>query len=315
VSGDYAYFGGKGNDLFNYMGVDVDLSTAATATLHFKVWFDIETDWDYAYVAVNGVPIPGNITTTEDPNGQNLGYGITGNSAGWIDAEFDLTAFAGSAIVIEMYYVTDSFVEAEGIYLDDIAVVTDGGNLLTDDAETEPSPFTLEGFSTSTGVNFYTHYYLAEWRSYADMDTGLAHVNVANQMLAFNEGMVLWYVDNSYTDNWVGIHPGDGFLGVVDADQRLNYWSDGLVASTRYQVHDAAFNVSFSDYVYLDLTEELGVTLSDPYIFPVPAFKDRSEYVTAEIPDAGRNIPNYGLKIRVLEHSRDSSVALIHLKK
>ena len=29
--------------------------------------------------------------------------------------------------------------------------------------------------------------------------------------------MVVWYADQSFTDNWVGVHPGEGFLGVVDS--------------------------------------------------------------------------------------------------
>ena len=29
--------------------------------------------------------------------------------------------------------------------------------------------------------------------------------------------MVVWYADSAYTDNWVGVHPGHGFLGVVDS--------------------------------------------------------------------------------------------------
>ena len=41
----------------------------------------------------------GNITTTYDPNEQNPGNGITGTSNGkWVDAEFDLSQFAGQKI-------------------------------------------------------------------------------------------------------------------------------------------------------------------------------------------------------------------------
>ena len=33
----------------------------------------------------------------------------------------------------------------------------------------------------------------------------------------YNTGIVVWYADHSFTDNWVGVHPGEGFLGVVDS--------------------------------------------------------------------------------------------------
>jgi immune inhibitor A len=76
---------------------------------------------------------------------------------------------------------------------------------------------------------------------------GLAHINASGNIYSYDPGMVIWYVDESYTDNWVGEHPGDGFLGVVDADQNVNYWNDAkvgqLLASTRYQIHDAAFGL------------------------------------------------------------------------
>ena len=33
----------------------------------------------------------------------------------------------------------------------------------------------------------------------------------------YNTGLVVWYADDSFKDNWVGEHPGEGFLGVVDS--------------------------------------------------------------------------------------------------
>ncbi len=33
----------------------------------------------------------------------------------------------------------------------------------------------------------------------------------------YNTGLVVWYADDSFKDNWVGVHPGEGFLGVVDS--------------------------------------------------------------------------------------------------
>ena len=314
TSGELAYFSGSGDDLGNAMSATVDLSDATTATLTFKTWYDIETNWDHAYVLVNGDPIPGNITTNDDPNGQNFGNGITGASGDWVDAEFDLSAFAGTTIDLTFYYWTDSFVSNPGMYIDDIAVTADAGVVLADDAEGTPA-FTLAGFTLNPGYSFFSHYYLIEWRAYDGVDKGLAHINVAGENLTFNEGMIVWYADSSYSENWVGIHPGNGFLGVVDADQHVNYWSDGQVASTRYQVHDAAFSLNFSAPLYLDLTDVLGATLTDFYIRPVSKFSDRRSYLSDEIPDAGRDIPTYGLKLQVLDQSPDKSVAKVRISK
>ena len=58
--------------------------------------------------------------------------------------------------------------------------------------------------------------------------------------------MVVWYADSAYTDNWVGVHPGHGFLGVVDSHPEaivgtLN-GKPTVKSSTRFQIADAAFS-------------------------------------------------------------------------
>jgi hypothetical protein len=97
----------------------------------FRFWtyYRIESGIDYAYVAVssNGVDwtnIAGNITTTSNPNGKNLGNGITGESGGWIRGEFDMSAYVGQCVYIAFIYNTDESIEYEGIYVDDIEMVT-----------------------------------------------------------------------------------------------------------------------------------------------------------------------------------------------
>ena len=97
-----------------------------------------------------------------------------------------------------------------------------------------------------------THYYLLEWRSQNGVDEGLKNIRRGASLMSYDPGLVVWYVDESYGDNWTGVHPGDGFLGVVDADQHTNYWSDKALGSTRYQMHDAAFGLSKSEKMFLN---------------------------------------------------------------
>ncbi|MFV8784358.1 immune inhibitor A domain-containing protein [Microbulbifer sp. SA54] len=314
ASGSYAYYSGSGDNLGNYMLTPVDLSTASSAKVNFKAWYDIEQDWDYAFVAVYNAsgltPIAGNITTTSSPNGQNPGHGITGASGGWVDAEFDLSAYAGQQFYLVFYYLTDGYVANPGFFADDIQVSVDDTQVLSDDAESA-SKFSLAGFSQSQGFSLHDHYYLLEWRTHKGIDTGLSHINVAGEMLEFNEGLVIWYADTSYSDNWVGIHPGNGFLGVVDADQHTNKWNDNSVASTRYQVHDAAFSIDKANKETLDLLSGYNLLLRDNYTKRNPLFDDSSDYSNAAIPDAGRAISSYGLKIRVVSQSNDKSVGKV----
>lgn len=319
TSGEYAYFGGSDNELFNRMFTVADLTGATSAKVKFKTWYDIEENWDYAYLYVQssqGVSfVKGNITRDTNPNGSNRGNGITGSSNGWVDAEFDLSAFAGEQVYVVFLYETDAFVANPGIYIDDFALEIDGATVATANADTAADMFSLAGFSKDKGVNYTNHYYLLEWRTHQGIDEGLKHIYVAGENLRFDEGLLIWYVDDMFDNNWVGVHPGDGFVGVVDADQHVNKWNGTDTASTRYQIHDAAFGLDNTAKTLLDLKERYDLILRDNFINRNPLFDDSNKYISDEIPDAGRNVPTYGLKIRVTGQSDDKSVGRVLIFK
>ncbi|MGP4061086.1 immune inhibitor A domain-containing protein [Halobacillus sp. H74] len=313
-SGEYEYFSGSADSLNNVLTTTVDLTDAESATFNFKTWYDIEADWDYAYVTVNGDTVASDITTNTNPNGSNLGHGITGNSDGWIDASFDLSAYAGQEVEVAIEYVTDAAVSNPGLYADDLSIVVDGEEVLFDDAEGD-AKFALDGFTKNDGIKRSDHYYLLEWRSHNGVDEGLANIRRGESLMTFDDGLVVWYVDNQYSENWTGVHPGDGFLGVVDADQRTNKWSDGSLGSTRFQVHDAAFSLDKSEKMYLDYRDLLGVTMKDNYTKRTPLFDDSADYSNKGLVDAGRNVPEYGLKFRVSGQSEDGTVGQVLIFK
>ncbi|MFG6495589.1 immune inhibitor A [Fictibacillus sp. UD] len=320
-SGEYQYFSGSGDDLDNSLVTSLDLSKASTASLNFKTWYDIETDWDYASVEVKEegstkwVTVPGNLTTETDPHDQNPGHGITGSSNGkWVDGAFNLSAYAGKKIDLKFNYWTDVAATMPGFFVDDISVNVDGSEVLFDDAE-GTSSFKEEGFTKNQGKFYSDHYYLLEWRNHQGVDKGLAHIARGKSLMSYDGGLVVWYVDNSYSDNWTGIHPGDGFLGVVDANQETLKWSDGKVASTRYLVHDAAFNIEKGKPMFLDYKAVNGTTLTDYAVHPNPVFNDKDDYSNPGLLDAGRNVPQYGLKFEVTGKSKDDSVAKIKISR
>ncbi|MFD1020629.1 immune inhibitor A domain-containing protein [Thalassobacillus hwangdonensis] len=314
ASGEYEYFSGSADDLHNYLTTTVDLTNATSGEFNFKTWYDIEKDWDYAYVTVDGDPIASDITTNEDPYDVNDGNGITGSSNGWIDASFDLSAYAGQEVEVAIEYVTDGAVSNPGLYADDISVVVDGEEVLFDDAEGD-ALVDLDGFTKNDGIKRSDHYYLLEWRSHNGVDEGLANIRRGASLMTFDDGLVVWYVDKQFSENWTGAHPGDGFVGVVDADQHTNYWSDGSVASTRYQVHDAAFSLDKDEKMFLDYTDLLGITLKDNHTKRHTMFDDSADYSNPGLVDAGRNVPNYGLKFRVTGQSDDGTVGKVLIYK
>jgi hypothetical protein len=100
------------------------IEVASGDSIKFWTWYDMFDGWSYAYVEVlvdgqDWTSIPGNITTTDDPHGVNLGHGITGNSAGWVRGLFDLSDYAGQEISYRFHYLSAEF-GSSSMFLDDI---------------------------------------------------------------------------------------------------------------------------------------------------------------------------------------------------
>lgn len=322
-----------------YMTKSFDLTGKAAATLKFKTWYDIEQDWDYAAVQVREVgttdwtTLANDLTTTADEGSSvfiNNGitgssYDVTGNVDGWVNATFDLTPYAGKNVELRFLYVVDEGTYNRGFYVDDIAVEADGVVVLSDNVEGTPKFDLNGGFKVDTGIVKAGNYYLVEWRTNSGMDAGLGHIVRGNITIAFDPGMLVWYVDEFYDNNWTGIHPGEGYLGIVDADQNPLYWrypapkdpkKTKLVASQNYQLHDAAFSLRKSSNFSLSVQDANGVrTVTDENIFMHPFFSDNRDYSDVDYPYVGRKVPNFGLKIYVTGESKDRTSASIRIKK
>ncbi|MFB5194331.1 immune inhibitor A domain-containing protein [Neobacillus sp. KR4-4] len=327
--GKFSFWGGTGDESDNNMITSVDLTGKTSATLDFDAYYKIEDEWDYAFVQVsedNGTTwksLSNANTTSRVVSGvyptipANL-PGFTGDSNGWTKQSFDLSAYTGKKIQVKFRYITDWGYNDTGFFVDNVKVTADGSSILNEDGEGATSTITHNGFNKFDGNVYADHYYLLEWRNHQGVDQGLAHIKRGSSLMSYDGGLVVWYVDDSYTDNWTGTHPGNGFLGVVDShlDKEL-LWilANGKTAqaSTRFQIADAAFG--------LDPTSELNITYPGIQTLNVPSqpavsvFDDSKEYNNTFVPDAGRDIPHYGLKVRVNGQSKDKSVGSIVIYK
>jgi len=121
-----SYFSGSSNRMNSTLTTAEGINVGAGDTLKFWCSYDIEADYDYAYVEVSTdggrsfTSIPGNLTTNNDPHGNNAGNGITGSSGGWVEGSFPLDEYAGQTIWVRYRYWTDSYVIGSGFYVDDI---------------------------------------------------------------------------------------------------------------------------------------------------------------------------------------------------
>jgi immune inhibitor A len=323
--GAFEYYGGKGDEVDHKMVATVDLTGKTNATLDFDAWYNMEQDWDFAMVQVsaNGgvtwesLSSPKTINTIH-PQGYpeikaNL-PGYTGSSNGWVHETIDLSAYAGQKIKLQFRSMSDWATNLDGFFADNVRVTADGSEVFFDGAEGELQ-FTLDGFEKHDGKYTTDHYYLLEWRSHNGVDAGLNHVRRGDSLMSYDKGLVVWYVDESYDDNWTGIHPGDGFLGVVDADQQTVLFNDKSVANSRFQMHDAAFSLNKSEKLFVDYTSLLGKTVKDNFTQRTALFDDSADYSNPGLVDAGRNVPKYGLKFRVVGESADGTVGKVLIFK
>lgn len=137
-----------------------DLRNVRAATLKFRTWYEIEADFDYAYVEVSTeggdrwTTLKATSTTTTDPNGVNLGQGLTGLSGGgsdaaWVEQTVDLSGYAGKEIRLRFQYVTDGALNLHGVAIDDIEIPELS---YRDDAESDAGGWAADGFVRSTNV-------------------------------------------------------------------------------------------------------------------------------------------------------------------
>jgi bacillopeptidase F (M6 metalloprotease family) len=157
-SGKAMWWSDRADGLDSTLTRTVDLRGATRPTLSYWTWYEIEKDYDYAYVAVSTdggarwttLPAPG--TITDDPNGTNLGNGYTDTSGGgrtpaWVQQQVDLTPYAGKEIQLRFEYVTDGALNLHGFAVDDITIA----GVLNDDAESD-NGWKADGFVRSTNV-------------------------------------------------------------------------------------------------------------------------------------------------------------------
>ena len=158
-SGRYQWWSNRGDVSDMTLTREFDLSLLDAATLEFWTWYDIEDDYDHAYVEASSDGgqtwhiLPGEHTTESNPYGNSFGPAYTGMSGGgvrpvWVMEQVDLTPYVGQGVLIRFEYVTDDAYNDPGFCVDDIAIPQLG---YTDDVELDGG-WEAEGFIRSTNT-------------------------------------------------------------------------------------------------------------------------------------------------------------------
>ena len=323
----FAVDGSDANYYYSTKGNDIDTSmtrtyTAVTPTaISFRANWDIETDWDYAYLdaLVNGVwqHVSTSASTTTNPNGQNFGYGITGSSAGWTTVTATLPTGASA---FRFRYWTDGAVVRPGFAVDTISF---GG--IVDNA-TNAAAWTFDGFRQLTNGQYtetFFHYYLGESRSYVRNDTSLcgAYNFLTSSWLekqCYAQGFLIWYRNSSVPDNDTYEHPGSGQILPIDMHPAPMVKPDGRTLwRTRWQMWDAPLGVD-TNAVTLSQPISPARTLQKTYTAqPVTSFFDSSPtaYYNASIPYNSVKTAGSGVKVDITGVSADRGSYQIHIYK
>jgi immune inhibitor A len=286
---------------------EIALPATGDIELNYYTWYYTETGYDYGYVEI----------TKDDGATWDQLEVMEGPSEGWVNRELDLSEYAGENVKIRFNYQTDGGYLEEGIYLDEIKVLVDGIAIFEDFADSRDNWSTSE-WQQYEGYFLADNYYLIEWRNHNNTDEGLMYgynwVDYDNGVCEYyriEPGMMIWYVNDAYTDNWVGVHPGYGFLGVVDAHPKPIV-AKGADIRTRLQNHDAAFSFDRVQDKTLTLYGQTKVLQGSQ---AVPEFNDSHSYWNPKAPSAGLKLPTNGLKIKVVGQSNDKTTAEIVIYK
>jgi immune inhibitor A len=298
--GDFQYYSSYGHSLNNTMSFELTLPDSDNLQLAMKAHWNIEKDWDFARVLVNGVAIAGNHTSANNPyTGQYEGYedatnyisDKSENIAGaegenfWVDLTFDVSSYKGQVITVSLEYRTDTNTGGYGFVADNIQLLDNSAQAYFDDAEVE-NIATLNGFkrigNTHQGM---PQNYWVQLRSINGIDKGLLSDN-------YVPGVVVWFADSQFSGqsgNQSSAHPGQGMIGVVDANQVLQNGGSSAI-----QVRDAAFGLQSQASAVFD---------------------DSVDYSAPLQAESGIVLPNHGLTIEVISQADDNTTATIRISK
>ena len=110
------------------MDTMVDLTNINIAYLNYSAKWDIEAAYDYVQVMIKGendnqyTPLYGRYTKTGGNEYLNSDQPYYDGSSDWVEEKIDISQFAGQKVKIKFVLVTDSYVEEDGFYFDDLSI-------------------------------------------------------------------------------------------------------------------------------------------------------------------------------------------------
>jgi immune inhibitor A len=340
--GQWYYWSQQGNDLETQMTRTV--STASSTALTAIVKYDIEQDWDYAFIeaSTNGGSSWTPVSTNRSDKASDHGPGEDHNASGFNTTDTGITGTTGGQWVsltatlpagtnaLRVRYQTDGAVAEQGFSIDNISI---GGQLVDGGAEAEPTGWTYEGFVRINGTLITNHVtaYVAEYKRHVGYDKSLATAYNFGfldsrpdwvETHPYDEGLLINYWNSAYEDNNVGEHPGEGQLLPVDAHPTFFHSYDGHLLRNRILSYDSAFSIRPTTAITVHKNSQ---ATSIPSAAANPLFDDSKAYWFNTDGDGatgshvgryqpgwyGVKVPNAGVQVRVNDMDADKMVVQV----
>lgn len=315
-AGTYSWWSGRGDDLSNTLTRALTVPAGQSVTVTADIWYDIEENYDYLYAEYS---------TDGGARWTQVGRPLTGTAAKWAGKRWSFKPGAEN-VLFRFRYATDGGVNQAGAFLDNIVIKVGQSIVLTDGAEQGANGWTVDGWKASTGSETTTasRYYLIENRQYVGYDATL-QVGPYNfseaitrpdwvEFFPFQNGMLVWLVDQGYTNNNVSQHPGVGYALPVDARPNSLTYPDGSSPSNRREPFDATFGLETVDKVCLHkqvaskvkgktVVNALEACNSEADRKPMPTFDDTdpNAYYSSAAPQNSVKVGGAGVKATVTE--------------
>ncbi len=156
-SGKWMLWSNRGDDGDSATTRAFDLRGVTSATLRYWAWYDLENEYDYAYLMASTdggaqwklLRTPA--SDDSDPHGNSFGPAYTGRSGTrdeedqpkWIEQAVDLSPFAGQEVLLRFETITDDALNQNGFVVDDLSIPEIG---YQEDFEQGASGWQGEGF-------------------------------------------------------------------------------------------------------------------------------------------------------------------------
>lgn len=166
-SGAHSLVSSKNNNYVSTMTTKYPLPITDGMMLSFWCWYDIERNYDYAFVEVS-----------TDRREYHLLDTFTSSSVNWIYKDYDLSEYTDKSIFIRFRYTTDDKTEKAGFFVDDIAPIPKFDGITTLSSNQTNNYYEITG--KSNGTYYYRVRGYNEEHSWGDFST-LGKIQVGAQ--------------------------------------------------------------------------------------------------------------------------------------